>query len=266
MSTMINRMRRLSITRLLGRLLLPNGSVRRISLGPMAGLVYRVGAITGWSAWYSGPERDHQNIFRRLIKPGNVVVDIGANWGLHSLYLSRLVGKMGRVIAIECFPPALAELRWHLGANRCKNVTVVPTALADREGHAFFVPGESAYTGRLAESSKVAQKNAIEVPVRTLDGLLESLQLPVPTMVKIDVEGSESRVLEGAERMTRMCHPLFIIDLHTPDQDVKVAKWLTERGYHLRRLSGPPIYRTDVGWPNEAGVWGSILGLPPRGH
>jgi len=57
-------------------------------------------------------------------------------------------------------------------------------------------------------------------------------------------------------------HPYFVIDLHTPEQDVSVASLLTPAGYRLSRLSGPPIQRTDTGWPDPDGVWGSILATP----
>jgi hypothetical protein len=97
-------------------------------------MVYRVGPITGLSPWYSGAERDHQHAFRRFVAPGNLVVDVGANWGAHTLYLSQLVGSEGKVIAVECFPPVFAELEWHLVANRCKNVTPIRVALSDRDG------------------------------------------------------------------------------------------------------------------------------------
>jgi hypothetical protein len=133
----------------IGSLYLRPGSVRRIQFGPLRGMVFRVGPFTGLSPWYSGAERDHQRAFRRLVGPGWLVVDLGANWGLHTLYLSRLVGAEGKVIAVECFSPAFAELKWHLAANRCNNVTAVQVALSDRNGQADFFPGENGCTGSL---------------------------------------------------------------------------------------------------------------------
>jgi hypothetical protein len=69
-------------------------------------------------------------------------------------------------------------------------------------------------------------------------------------------------VLRGAERVAAQSRPIFVIDLHTPEQDTAVARWLTDRGYRLERLSGPPILRSDKGWPEPTGVWGSILAMP----
>src|SRR5438045_1307955 len=88
----------------------PNGSIRKIRFGPLIGKTYRVSEITGMSAWYSGPERDHQCAFASLVREGDTVIDIGANWGLHTILLSQCVGRSGRVIAVEPEVRALSEL------------------------------------------------------------------------------------------------------------------------------------------------------------
>jgi FkbM family methyltransferase len=242
------------------RLFFPSGALRRIRFGPLHGMVFRVSPVTGLAPWYSGAERKHQNEFRSLVRPGGVAVDVGANWGLHSLYLSRLVGKDGLVIAVEPFPPAFRELQWHLGANECFNVRALPVALSDRDGKSSFLPGESSSAGRLGdEPTEAAADTATVVVTRTLDAVVEEAGLTRLDLVKIDVEGAEGRVLRGAERAAARFRPALVIDLHTPEQDVEVARGLTEHGYLLRRLSPPPILRTDVGWPDPTGVWGSIL-------
>ncbi len=74
---------------------------RPIRFGAIRGMRFRVNLITGLSPWYSGAERPQQRAFKALLGPGDVVIDIGANWGLHTLYLSRLVGPTGRVLAFS---------------------------------------------------------------------------------------------------------------------------------------------------------------------
>lgn len=241
------------------------GSVQRITVGPLRGMIFRAGPITGLSGWYSGTERTHQKAFKNIVQSADVVVDVGANWGLHTLYLSRLVGKKGLVIALEPFPPAFDELQWHIQANGCLNVRALPFALGEANGEALFSVGESAYTGRLstARAQGLASRAEIPVVVRTLDSVAQELGIDRLKLVKIDVEGAEGKVLSGADRVMEQWKPHFVIDLHTPAQDVEVARQLTQRGYHLRRLGGPPILRTNTGWPDREGVWGSIEGIPP---
>src|SRR5262245_37212247 len=88
-------MRSRNIKRILASVYFQPGAVRTIQFGPLRGTKFRVGPVTGMSPWYSGPERLHQQTFARHIKRGDIVVDVGANWGLHTLYLSRLVGSEG---------------------------------------------------------------------------------------------------------------------------------------------------------------------------
>lgn len=240
------------------------GSVRRIRLGPLRGMLFRVGPVTGLSPWYSGVERGHQRFFQQVVRPGDVVVDVGANWGVHTLLLSWLVGPEGRVVAVEPFPLAFAELQWHLQANGCSNVKTVPIALGDVEGEAPFVAGDSASTGRLLTGGSPATiAKDLTVSVRTLDSVVEEMGIGHLKLVKIDVEGAEGKVLSGATKAIQRFRPYFVIDLHTPEQDVLVASLLTRNGYAIQRLSGPPILRTDVGWPHSDGVWGAIRAIPP---
>src|SRR5438477_350124 len=135
------------------------GAIRRVRLGPMRGLVYQVSETTGMSPWYSGSERAHQRVFRQLLQAGDTVIDVGANWGLHTLYFSRLVGPTGLVVAIEPFPPVCRELKWHVQANHCSNVKTHEIALSDGDGSALFTTGESAYTGSLTPIKSVARKS-----------------------------------------------------------------------------------------------------------
>jgi FkbM family methyltransferase len=246
------------------RVFFQDGSVRRIRIGPLRGMIYRVDDITGLSTWYSGAERDHQRMFQELISPNDVVIDVGANWGVHTLYFSKLVGPDGLVLAFEPFPQARQALEWHINANKCANVKIFREALSDQDGFAFFTSGESAYTGGLAEvvADTSNQRQRLEVKTGKLDSVIDGLGLNKIKLIKIDVEGAESKVLRGASRTIEQCRPYLIIDLHTPEQDVSVAHQLSSWGYRLSRLSGPPILQLDKSWPEPDGVWGTILASP----
>ena len=246
------------------RLFFRPSTVRTICFGPMRGMAFRVGPITGLSPWYSGAEREHQRTFKALVQPGDVVLDIGANWGLHTLYLSRLVGPDSLVIAIEPFPPAFAELEWHIRTNACLNVRALPVAISDADGEALFAPGSSASTGSLSAvySAQAILRDSISVTTRELDSLIDEIGIKRLKLIKIDVEGAEGRVLSGAQHTMEHFRPYFVIDLHTPEQDVLVARLLTSQGYKLSRLYGPPILHTHNSWPDPSGVWGSILATP----
>ncbi len=244
------------------------GSIRTIQFGPMRGMTFRVNSVTGLSPWYSGAERPHQRAFKQIVWPGDVVIDVGANWGLHSLYLSRLVGPQGTVMAVEPFPLALSELKWHLEVNHCLNVRVISSALSDKEGTSLFVSGASASTGKLVsveiEHSPLIEKETFSVLTQSLDSLLKELQVNSLKLVKIDVEGAESKVLLGAQETIQRFQPYFVIDLHNTEQDLFAAQFFTQRSYQLKRLQDPPILRVDRGRPHPDGIWGSVVACPPE--
>ena len=239
-----------------------DGAVRRIRLGPLRGRAFRIGPITGLSPWYSGAERPVQRVFRDLVRSSDVVIDVGANWGLHTLCLSGLVERTGRVIAMEPFPPAAEELEWHARRNGCDNVTVLRAAAGGRDGTALFRPGTAPTTGSLRRDGDPPGGSDFPTEVRALDSVVREFGLRAVKLVKIDVEGAESVVLSGASALLRELRPSLVVELHTPEQDVAVAAELGAAGYRFCRISGPPIQRIDVGWPDPAGVWGSILATP----
>src|SRR5262249_7912556 len=155
--------------------------------------------VTGLSPWYSGVERDHQRTFEKMVRAGDVVVDIGANWGIHTLYLSRLVGLNGLVISLEPFPLAFSDLQWHIRANKCFNVRAVQVAASDNDGEALFSVGETPSEGGLLNDSIASDREGqIKVTTRRLDSLVAEWRLKKLRLVKIDVEGAESKVLSGA--------------------------------------------------------------------
>jgi FkbM family methyltransferase len=249
------------VKKIIKNIFFPDGSIRKIRIGPLRGMRFRVNWITGMAPWYSGTERGHQIFFERCVQPGDVVVDIGANWGLHTLYLSKLVGSHGKVIAMEPFLQVRNELEWHLNLNRRNNVRVLSCAISDQAGKfPFKINGGS--TSSLMFKPNESKENEQWVQTETLDAILEHENAHQVRLIKIDVEGAETKVLQGAVKTLKVLRPHWVIALHTPEQDVSVARILVDCGYALKRIKGPPILRTDLGWPNKEGVWGDIVALP----
>lgn len=249
---------------LLRRTVFRDGAVRRITLGPLAGMRWRVGELTGLAPFYSGGESDVQEALSAHMPAGGVAVDAGANWGLHTLLLSRLAGPSGRVLAVEPFPPNVVHLSDHVAINRAANVTVVTAALADRPGSVPYLPGENGSVGKLVFGGETPA-GCIPVPVRTLDEVAAAEGLSRLDVAKVDVEGAESRLLEGARAVMERFRPVLVVELHTPEQDLACGRILTDAGYSLTRCGGgPPIVRIDRSWPDPEGVWGTVICTPRR--
>lgn len=203
-----------------------------------------------------------QRAMAAYVRPGDTVLDVGTNWGLHSLLLSRLVGSTGRVFACEPSPCVATETRWHLSENQIPNVTFLELALADQPGSATFDSQSLSTTGKLLDGSGPAAAASVTVQVETLDRLAASYPMEALKLVKVDVEGAESKVLMGAQHCLSTVRPRLIVELHNPEQDVAVARILRNFGYRLSRLDGSEIRKPDCGWPDRDGVWGTIIAHP----
>ncbi len=251
------------IKRLLAATWYRPGTAHRILAGPMRGMVFQCSENTGLAALYSGNEKANQNVFAQVVKPGDTVLDIGANWGVHTLCLALLVGSSGRVHAFEPHPVVIEELRWHVTRNRLRQVTVHPHGLGDSDGAIPFVLGENSKTSHMAATGEETPANRlVEVPCRTLDGTVNTEAIQSITLIKIDIEGGEGKVLRGAINTIERFRPHLIVELHSPEQDLEVARLLTQWGYQLRRVEGPELLRLDRPWPEPNGIWGTIHACP----
>ncbi|MGE0192622.1 MAG: FkbM family methyltransferase [Planctomycetota bacterium] len=143
------------------------------------------------------------SVVRSLLAPGMVAVDVGANIGYWTLFLCSRVGTSGQVVAYEPSPENLPELEANIARNGLAQVTVRPVAVGARAGVVSFLSG---INGGVAEGDGGPHL----CPVVTLDELRDR---PVD-FVKIDVEGYEGAVLEGARELIRRQRPVLWIEFH----------------------------------------------------
>lgn len=142
-------------------------------------------------------------VLRRTLHPGGVFVDVGANIGYYSLYASRLVGSSGAVLAYEPLPDAFAEL----ARNAPPNVTVRRVAVGSRSGTIEFGVRDEA---DMSSFDIQGASSVLQVPLTTLDEALA--ELTRLDLLKIDVEGYEMEVLEGADTTIRRLRPTICFE------------------------------------------------------
>jgi FkbM family methyltransferase len=150
---------------------------------------------SGINVWHR-PEfynKNQRRLFCDAIKPGSVVLDVGANIGIYTL----LAAKRGaRVFAVEADPRNLAMLHRHIHVNGFYDrVTVFPIAVGSREGTVTMFRCR----GNWGHSNLFEGTDPIQVPCRTID----SLDLPPIDVCKMDIEGSELSALRGMEATIR---------------------------------------------------------------
>lgn len=152
----------------------------------------------------------------QILKPGMTVLDVGANEGLYTLFSARRVGPPGRVVAFEPSSRERSRLEHNVARNRLGNVTVVPCAVGSSHGTAALQIASGVHSGHNTLGALVyddAPAAGIEhVPVERLDTLIERLGVATVDVIKIDVEGAEMHVLEGARRTLTTHRPILMVE------------------------------------------------------
>jgi len=175
---------------------------------------------------------------RKLAKPGEIALDIGANIGVTALELARVVGPQGRVVCFEPMPDNLDHLRANVDANRAANIEIVPIALSDVEGRAQFM-FDPAYPGRSTLGPLDSLNPSGTVSARTFDAWAQEQRFERFGVAKIDVEGHEEKVFAGmATTLASRKIEAFLFERHLPPdiQSDPVLDLLERSGYEVFRI------------------------------
>lgn len=177
-------------------------------------------------------------VVRHLVKPGDIVIDLGAHVGACSKFLSDLVGKNGRVYSVEPFPANFDILRFNVRKLGLWNVELINVAVSERCGTlrmevpTFAEFGESFYDARLIPAGVESSLRQAEVEVSTIDSLFGDLPNQV-SFVKCDVEGQELQALRGATKLIEKDKPAWLLEisLMDPHTHEQVRHLLGSHGY-----------------------------------
>jgi len=135
----------------------------------------------------------------KLVKPGQTIIDVGANIGYFSLTAAVLVGDSGRVIAFEPHPVAAGRLRQNVALNDLSNVEIVEAAVAHTPGSLRLFLGEDSEGSSLYDLGLEPNLAVADVRALTLDDYVVAERIGKVDLLKIDAEGAEVNVLRGAQ-------------------------------------------------------------------
>ena len=211
--------------------------VHVINAGPAKGLVYPVCLPRDKAIWAGTYEAPFADALAKAVQGQDVCYDIGGYRGFMSGVCAR--AGAGLVVVFEPFPPNCTQVRYMADLNPTLSIRLEPIAVGDRDGEVEFrvMPKES--MGKLAESPfqpEVMATTAIRVPIRRLDSLLAEKALPPPNVIKIDVEGAELLVLQGALQLLREHHPRLLLEAHSPDLAEACTALLESMRYRVLAL------------------------------
>lgn len=201
-------------------------------------------------------------VCRRVLRPGDTVVDVGANYGVVSLLAADLVGGTGSVHAFEPQPLVVGMLRRSSERNGFDQLHVHDIALSDEDAELELrVPHGNLGGASLSRVS--GSGSSITVTVRHSGTVLDELGLSSIRMMKIDIEGHEGRFLRGAGDFLESCPPEVIVfesndtlyedGEHIPFWRRETVERLTDLGYDLLRIGqsfgavSPKVTRVEAG-------------------
>jgi FkbM family methyltransferase len=188
--------------------------------------VARFELLSYWEIWH---ERCYDPI---AIDRPECVVDVGANIGAFSLY-QVMVKRAQLVIAFEPSPQVFPRLARNVLVNGLTNVRTVNAAVGDRVGVVTFSEGPLSMNGRVSESGSTS------VPCVTLDQELSDIARV--DILKIDTEGFEIRVLQGAIEILKKTDRVAL-ELHYPGERQEIDSILLPLGFYLAETSNDLVF------------------------
>lgn len=184
---------------------------------------------------------------------GKIILDIGAHIGYHSFYFSRLIGPKGNVFTFEPNKKNVERIQIILDKNpdMAKNVSVFDCAVSDTVGTATFNTNEDIESGRSTgnflgsadtfwDKEVYTKKGFVETKVKTvtIDSFGKEFGITsTPDIIKIDVEGAEYSVLQGAKQTLLTKKPILFIEVHSIKCMFDVATFLTSIAYDIKLIN-----------------------------
>lgn len=193
-----------------------------------------------------------------LAKNPGIVIEAGANMGIHTVPLAAALAKSGRrLYAFEPQPVIFQQLCANLALNGLTNVRAFPYACGSKNGALMFDIPDYGKLGNfggleLREVQTASSKQEVVQCVR-LDDLFGDGQVG---LLKIDVEGFELEVLKGSAGLLARCHPFLYIENDRQDKSPALIQWLFDHDYRLW-WHLPPLFNSQ----NYRGVAENRYGL-----
>jgi FkbM family methyltransferase len=173
---------------------------------------------------------DEERFLRGLLRPGDVVIDVGANIGNIAIASAVVVGSEGRVLAVEPHPRIFTYLKANIARNGAHQIEPVQCALGHEEGTTHFSDRRS------DDQNAITSDGNIEVPLRRLDEIAPAGKI---VLLKVDVEGHEYFVFRGAEdtlRRTEVVYFEYVPRLAEVSGTALPWQPLLDQGFHIYEM------------------------------
>ena len=196
-------------------------------------------------------------VFEQMVSKGQTIVEIGANIGAHTVHLAKLVGPAGRVVAFEPQRVIFQILCANIALNDCFNVQTLNAASGSEPGKLLVPPVDYGHPeSNFGGVSLIGIEHGEEVPIIPLDSLpLSSLRV-----LKVDVEGMETPVLQGARNHIARFRPIIYVENDRPEQSPGLIRLIQEMGYNLW-WHLPALFNPDNANGRTDNIFGAVCSI-----
>ncbi len=196
----------------------------------MGGLKFRLADEDSFTN-VSDSEQFMKNWFTPMV--GETIIDVGANMGKYTMLSAKAVGERGLVISVEADPLDFQRLKENTRLNNFNNVVLCHVAAWNSDTTLRFFKGHHSGHHSLKINWRLGY---FTVPARTLDSVLCELLVEKVNWIKIDVEGAEVEVLEGAKNIMHKYKPKIVVEIADNNLE-KIKRLARELDYNVVRIS-----------------------------
>jgi len=191
-----------------------------------------------------------------LIRPGSVVVDVGANIGTHSLFFSQAVGPAGRVLSFEPDRLLFQQLCANMALNSLTNVQPFNMAAGASAGTIHLTPLDPTVNQNFGGVRLEKDGSSASEVVSVVQ--IDALGLPSCRLIKVDTEGMELDVINGASQTILAHNPVLYLENNLEEKSGPLISRVRELGYHLY-WHFSPLFLTDNYFECSENIFGSVV-------
>jgi len=191
-----------------------------------------------------------------FVKPGQIVMDVGANIGAHTIFFAQTVGPQGRVVAFEPQRPVFQTLCANVALNALNNVVTFHAGAGEVQGATTVPLPNYNDTGNFGGVSLAGQQGGESVQVMALD----QIGLPALALIKIDVEGMELAVLKGAAQTISKHMPVLYVENDRKDKSPELIEHIFGLGYRAYWHIAP-LFNANNMFTNAENVFANTASL-----
>lgn len=203
-----------------------------------------------------GVERDFLN---SLVRAGDIVIEVGANIGCHTVALAKSVGTNGKVYAFEPQRACYSLLEAQIALNQLENIYAHRRGVGRTKGNLWVPKINYGVVGNFGgvELSNSQSANSEEVEIVTLDGMLGDTRC---ALLKIDVEGMEEDVIRGGLDIINKNSPIIYVENDRPAKSKSLIALLLDLKYRLW-WHLPPLFNPNNFFGVKDNVYGNVVSI-----